>query len=112
MIKSKFLGTTREIMLPKDYGYDGYSVECTYKYDKSQEKYKLTMWLKHMNSNNKSKIEKYTETQYIDSQYIPGNQENIIENIQKIVEQMCLERHFDYYIDRMECKYKLNDNKE
>lgn len=34
MIRAKYKGNTIEINLPEECGHSGYSVECTYRYDK------------------------------------------------------------------------------
>ena len=42
----------------------------------------------------------------IDTQYISGTREAIVENICRVVHQMYLEGHFDYYVNRYE--YELD----
>lgn len=103
--KYKKLGYTIEIDLPEEHGYKGYSVECTYRYDKSKEKYLLSMWLKCMNINEKFKI----GSQEIDTQYISGTRDTIIENIIRIVKQASLTKFFDYYIEEFEYTFKCFD---
>lgn len=103
MLKSKYKGTTTEIRLPKE--YKDYSVECTYRYIKAKEKYELSMWLKYTGVRDKFRI----ESQEIDTQLIPGTRETIVENICRIVEQMCDARSFDEYIARYEYTYKCFD---
>ena len=105
MLKYKNKGYTIEINLPSECGYEGYSVECTYKYIKSKEKYSLSMWLKHDDIDDKFKI----ESQEIDTQYIRGTRETITENICRIVEQASLSGYFDHYIKRYEYTYKCFD---
>lgn len=110
MNKARYKGSTIEIDLPEECGYEGYSVECTYKYNKYKEKYSLSMWLKRKDIGNKYKI----ESQEIDTQYIPGTKENIVDNICKIVENAGLNGYFDFYVERyeeelrcFECGYEL-----
>lgn len=103
MFKPKFKGTTIEIRLPKE--YRGYSIECTYRYVKTKEKYELSMWLKYTGVRDKFRI----ESQEIDTQLIPGTRETIIENICRIIEQMCDAKTFDEYIARYKYMYDCFD---
>ena len=102
MVKYTNKGYTIEINLPEECGYEGYSVECTYQYDKLKEKYLLSMWLKKNGINGKFKI----DSQEIDTQYISGTKETIRQNICRIVEQASLSGFFDYYIERYEYTHK------
>lgn len=104
-MKPKFKGNTIEMRLPVECGYKGYSVECTYKYHKKKEKYLLSMWLKRQDVGDKFKI----ESQEIDTQYIPGTRETIVENICRIVNQASLSGYFDHYIKRYEYTLKCFD---
>lgn len=92
--KPKYKGYTVEFNLPQR--YSGYSVECTYKYNKKKEKYGLSMWLKRNDLGDKFKI----ESEKIDTQYISGNKELIVGYIGRIVEQMVLNNYFDDYVER------------
>lgn len=105
MLRYKNKGCTIEIDLPEECGYEGYSAECTYRYDKEKEKYLLSMWLKRKDIDDKFKI----DSQEIDTQYISGTKENIKQNICKIVEQASLSGFFDHYIERYEYTYKCFD---
>ena len=96
MLKYKYKGQTIEIALPKECGHKGFSVECTYCYDKKIEKYSLSMWLKRDDIGNKYKI----ESQEVDTQYIPGTRETIIKNICTIVANACSVGYFDFFIQR------------
>jgi len=96
MLRYENKGNTIEIKLPKECGYNTYSVECRYQYDKSKEKYLLSMWLKRSDIDDKFKI----DSQKIDEQYISGTRETIKQNICRIVEQACSSGYFDYYIER------------
>lgn len=101
MLKHKRKGYTIEIELSKEYGYGGYSVECTYKYNKSKEKYSLSMWLKRNDIDDKFKI----DSQEIDTQFIKGTKYTIENHINRIVEQASLSGFFDRYIERYEYTY-------
>lgn len=103
MLKPRYKGTIIEIRLPEE--YKRYSVECTYKYVKTKEKYELSMWIKSNDVRDKFRI----ESQEIDTQLIPGTKETIQDNICKIVEQMCIAKSFDEYINRYEYTYKCFD---
>lgn len=98
MLKYKNKGTLISIDLPKSYGYDNYAVECSYWYDKTRDKYLLSMWLRHNSIGDKLRI----ESQEIDTQYIASEKNAVKKNICAIVEQMCLGNHFDRYIERYE----------
>lgn len=99
------MGYTVEVNL-KDYGYEGYTVECTYKYIKKKEKYLLRMGLKPNDSDNRIKI----EFQGIDTQFISGTRETIEDNIFRIIEQAaCNHKFFDEYINRYEYECKCFD---
>ena len=96
-VKPQFKGYTIEINLPKD-KYDGYSAECTYRYDKKEQKYALSMWIKRNDLDEKFKI----ESEKIDTQYISGTKETIVNNICRVVEQMAISNRFDEYVERFE----------
>lgn len=98
MLKTVYKGNTIEINLPEECGHAGYSVECTYRYVKRKEKYLLSMWLKRNDIASKFKI----ESQEIDTQYISGTRENIVDNICRIVEQASFNGYFEHYIGRYE----------
>lgn len=105
MLKYENKGYLIEIKLPVERGYNGYSVECKYKYDKSKEKYLISMWLKRNDIDNTFKI----DSQEIDTQYISGTKETIKQNICKIVEQASSSGLFDDYIERYEYTVKCFD---
>lgn len=102
--KPKNEGYTIEIDLPKD-RYNGYSAECTYKYHKNNEKYSLSMWLKRKDLDDKFRI----SSEKIDTQYISGTRETIIDNICRVVEQMVINNYFDNYVQRFEYTCKCFD---
>lgn len=102
MLRHKNKGYTIEIDLPAECGYEGYSVECTYRFIKSKEKYSLSMWLRHKDIDDKFKI----DSQEIDTQLISGTRENIVENICRIVEEASLSGYFDHYIETYKYTYE------
>lgn len=124
MLKIIREGYTIRISLPKESSCNGYSVKCTYKYNKREEKYSLSMWLKRDDIDDDFKI----DSQEIDTQLISGTRETIEDNICRIVEQIGLKGFFNYYIERFEYTYDcfnrgnelfekeklklINDNKE
>ena len=99
MIRYENKGYLIEVKLPKN---KDYSVECRYLYDKSKEKYSLSMWLKRNDIDDTFKI----DSQEIDTQYISGTKETIRQNICNIIEQASLSGFFNYYIERYEYTYK------
>ena len=105
MMKCKSLGYVVEINLPEECGYEGYSVECRYSFNKKKEKYSLSMWLKRNDIDDRFKI----DSQEIDTQYISGTRETIRDNICRIVEQASLSGFFDRYINRYEYTYEFFD---
>ena len=101
MLKIIREGYTVKIKLPEECGYEGYSVKCTYKYNKQKEKYSLSMWLQRDDISDDFKI----DSQEIDTQLIPGTRETIEDNIIRIVEQASLSGYFDHYIERFKYTY-------
>lgn len=107
MNRIKRKGYTVEIGLGR-YGYKGYSVECTYRYDKDKEKYLLHMGLKCMNMDDCRFKVAPIDLYNIDAQYISGTKETIQDNIDRIVEYAAThedENHrkfFDKYIEQIE----------
>lgn len=82
MMKPKFKGNTIEINL-SDYGYKNYVAECTYHFVKREEKYSLSMRISRTDIEDRMRL----SCKHIDTQYIPGTKETIIENICQIVHQ-------------------------
>ena len=105
MLKYKNEGYVIDVTLPEECGYEGYSVECRYKYDKSQDRYSLSMWLRREDIDNTFKI----DGQEIDTQYISSTRETIKQDICRIVEKASLSGFFDYYIERYEYTCKCFD---
>lgn len=105
MMKAIRRGYTIEIQLPEECGYSGYSVKCTYRYNKCKEKYSLDMWLIRNDISDEFQI----SSQQIDKQYISGTKETIEENICRIVEYASLSGYFDEFIKRYEYTYRCFD---
>lgn len=107
MMCPKFKGQTIEFNLSK-WGYKDYIIECSYYFDKKEEKYSLSMWLNRIDVDERMKI----SSKKIDIQYISGNKETIIENICRIVYQAAMvandegEKYFDYFVNRYEYELK------
>lgn len=98
-------GYTVEVNLDK-YGYNGYSVECTYKYNRKKEKYLLRMGLVPRDTNKRIRI----EFNGIDTQYISGSKNTIEYNIHRIIEQAAIHHEFfDEYIKQYEYECKCFD---
>lgn len=103
-MKYKKLGYTIEIELPQD-KYKGFIAECTYHYSKKYQRYALSMWIKKKDIDDRFKI----DSQHIDTQYISGERENIIDNICRIVEYASDTGFFDKYIERYNYTYRCFD---
>lgn len=104
MMKPKFKGNTLTIEL-SNFGYENYFVECAYHFDKNEGKYSLSMWLNHNDLEDRMRL----SSKKVDTQYIPGTRETIIENICRIVHQAATvadeesgERYFDHFVKRYE----------
>lgn len=96
MTKFKNKGYTVEINMSW-LGYPGYSVECTYYFDKKRDKYSLSMWLIRRD------IEmKITIGTKIDTQYISSEKDDVRNNIYLIIEQALQSGFFDEYIQQYE----------
>lgn len=91
-----------------DFGYKNYFVECAYHFDKLNSKYSLSMWLNRNDIEDRMML----SSKKVDTQYIPGTRETIIENICRIVHQAATVendngvRYFDYFVERYE--YELS----
>ena len=105
MLRFTNLGHAITIRLPQRYGYEGFSVDCFYKYDKNIEKYILSMWLKKNDIGDRFKI----DAQEIDTQPVSGTRETIRDNICRIVEQACEAKYFDPYVERYNYTYTCFD---
>lgn len=98
MLKSKYKGITIEIELPEECGHDGYIIDCTYRQGKTEDKYLLSMWLRHKSIRNGFNL----APQEIDTQYITSSKMTITRDIRKIVEHASLIGFFEEYIQRYE----------
>lgn len=96
-IKPLYRGYKLEINLSK-FGYKSYILECSYFYDKSKNMYCLSMYL------NKKDIQDKLRISYknINTQYISGTRETIVENVCEVVNQMCASDFFEDYIAKYE----------
>ena len=101
MFRYENLGTTIEVKLPNQDGYQGFSAVCRYIFDHEVEKYRLSMWLHHEEIDDLFKIDE----QEIDTQYITSEKKDIKKNICRIVEQAYSCGFFDDYIRRFEYTY-------
>ena len=101
MMKPNFKGNILEIDLSK-FGHKNYYVECCYYFHKKEGKYSLSLYLNRNDLEDRMKI----SSKEIDTQYISGTRETIVENICRVVHQMHLEGHFNYYVNRYE--YELD----
>lgn len=108
MMKPRCKGNTLEINL-SHLGYPNYKAECTYYFDKKQNKYALSMWLNRTDIEDRMQL----SSKKVDTQYISGTRESIIENICRIVHQAATvsdeesgERYFDYFVKRYEYELK------
>lgn len=103
MMRPRSKGQTVEINL-SNWGYSGYVAECSYYFDKKKDKYSLSMWLRNINIEDRMRL----SSKKIDTQYISGTMETIVENICRIVYQAANvanengEKYFDRYVKRYE----------
>ena len=106
-MQPKFKGNTLTIEL-SDFGYKNYFVECAYHFDKPNSKYSLSMWLNRNDIEDRMML----SSKKVDTQYIPGTRETIVENICRIVHHAATiendngVRYFDYFVERYE--YELS----
>ena len=100
MIKCRNKRTTLTIDLPEECGHTGYSVDCSYSFDKDQKQYLLSMELFRNDISDK---------QTIDEQYINGDEITIEYNIRRVVEYASMSGYFDKYIEKYEYTYKCFD---
>lgn len=103
MMKPRCKGQTVEIYL-SSWGYKGYVAECAYHFDKKKGKYSLSMWLRNTDIEDRMKL----SSKKVDTQYISGTKETILENICRIVHQAATatdengKKYFDHYVERYE----------
>ena len=102
-MQPKFKGNTLTIEL-SDFGYKNYFVECAYHFDKPNSKYSLSMWLNRNDIEDRMML----SSKKVDTQYISGTRETIVENICRIVHHAATVenengvRYFDHYVERYE----------
>lgn len=103
LMQPQFKGNTITIEL-SDFGYENYIVECAYHFDKPNSKYSLSMWLNRNDIEDRMML----SSKKVDTQYISGTRETIVENICRIVHQASTIpndngiRYFDYFVERYE----------
>lgn len=103
MMKPRCNGNTLTISLSK-WGYPNYIAECEYHFNKAKEKYSLSMWLNRRDIEDRMRL----SSKKIDTQYISGTRDTIVENICRIVHQAATiengegEKYFDKYVERYE----------
>lgn len=81
-----------------EYGYKDYSVDCCYIYDKREEKYSVSMWLRKKHIDSRFRI----DSDKIDTQYVSSSKETIKDDIINIIDTAANSDFFDYYIERFE----------
>lgn len=107
MMKPRCNGNTLTIGLSK-WGYQNYIAECEYHFNKAKEKYSLSMWLNRKDLEDRMKL----SSKKVDTQYISGTKETIVENICRIVHQAATitnddgKKYFDSFVERYE--YELS----
>lgn len=107
MMKPKFKGTTLTIEL-SDFGYENYFAECAYHFDKREGKYSLSIWLNRNDLEDRMRL----SSKKIDTQYISGTRETIVENVCRIVHQAATVadedgiKFFDHFVERYEYELK------
>lgn len=107
MMRPRCKGQTIEINLSK-WGYKNYIAECAYHFDKRKCKYLLSMWLNRNDLEDRMRL----SSKKVDTQYISGTKETIIENICRIVHQAATvadehgEKYFDRFVERYEYELK------
>lgn len=100
MMKPKFNGNAMEFNLSK-WGYKDYVAECAYRFDKREGKYLLSMWLRRTELEDRMRL----SSKNVDTQYISGDMETIVENICRVVHQMASVenedgiKYFDKYVE-------------
>lgn len=104
IMKPRCKGQNVEINL-SNWGYKGYVAECAFYFDKKKDKYSLSMWLRNSHIEDRMRL----SSKKVDTQYIPGTKETIIENICRIVHHAATvtdeetgKKYFDHYVERYE----------
>lgn len=103
MMKPKFSGNMLVIDLSK-FGYENYIAECAYHFDKHKGQYALSIWLSRTDLDDRMQL----SSKNIDTQYISGTRETIVENICRVVHHAASSannegvRYLDRYVKRYE----------
>lgn len=109
MMHPKFEGNAMKFYL-SNYGYKNYVAECAYHFDKRKGKYSLSMWISRTDIEDRMCL----SSKKIDTQYISGTKETIIENICQIVlyaatvvsDKENNKTYFDPFVERYEYELK------
>lgn len=107
MMKPRCKGQTIEINLSK-WGYKNYIAECAYHFDKHEVKYSLSIWLRRRDLEDRMRL----SSKNVDTQYISGTKETIVENICRVVHQAATvvtdngKKYFDPFVERYEYELK------
>lgn len=100
MMRPRCKGQTIEINLSK-WGYRDYIAECAYYFDKREGKYSLSMWLRRNDMEDRMRL----SSKKVDTQYISGTKETIVENICRVVHQAATvanesgKKYFDRFVE-------------
>lgn len=104
MMKPRYKGNSLTISLSK-WGYPNYIAECEYYFNKLKEKYSLSVWI----TRNDIEDRMYLSSKKVDTQYISGTRETIVENICRVIHQAATvtdektgKKYFDRFIERYE----------
>lgn len=104
MMKPRCRGNNLTINLSQ-FGYKDYFVECLYYFNKKEEKYALSVYLCRNDLEDRMKL----SCKHIDTQYISGTRETIVEYICRVIYQLANnivndngEKYLDYFVDRYE----------
>lgn len=103
MMKPRYTGSTLVIDL-SDFGYKNFFAECVYHFDKHKGKYSLSIWLERNDMEARMRL----SSGKIDTQYISGTKETIVENICRIVHYAAAvaDENGVKYIDRFVKRYE------
>lgn len=104
LMRPKYHGNALTIDL-SNWGYPNYIAECAYYFDKKEDKYSLSIWLNRTDLEDRMKL----SSKKVDTQYIPGTKETIVENVCKIVYYCSAvadkengKKYFDHFVERYE----------
>ena len=104
MMNPRYHGNALTIDL-SNWGYPNYIAECAYHFDKKENKYSFSMWLNRTDLEDRMKL----SSKKVDTQYISGTRDTIIENICRIVHHCVTitdkgsgKKYFDRFVERYE----------